>query len=78
MYGEQCSQESEKAPFTWKESSLCSQRPGATGWFFSLLPGDLVVLANAGGFVSCEHFKDFVISDVDTRVRSNLINLLRK
>jgi len=50
---------------------------GAARSCFGLLQGDLFALANAGGCVSWEQFKDFVNNDVDTGVRISLINLFR-
>jgi len=51
---------------------------GAAGLCFNLLQGDLFALANAGGFISWEQFKDFIVNDVDTGIRSSVINLFRK
>jgi len=51
---------------------------GAAGLCLGLLEGDLFAIANTGGFISWEQFEFFVINDMDTGVRSSIINLFQE
>jgi len=53
------------------------QNVGVVGWCFDVLRWDLLELSDASGFVCWEQFKDLILSDVDTQVRSMVMNLVR-